>query len=254
MYRPTQRFRDRAGPLAGVIVVHLALAYALLHLSGADVEISKRADLAIFDVAIPPEPRVEPPPPVEKRVTPEPPKPRQNEGSPSAANIKSKAAPVVVSSPSIVLPPATPITVATTPSTGVNATSGAATGVGPGAGAGGNGDGSGKGGSGSGDGGASTGLGEARARLATPMLGRRDFPPRMYDQAPRGGAVDMVLRVGADGVPLSCRVMRSFGDTELDALTCRIAVARLRFTPSRDKQGRPIADFFGYRQQFNTRF
>ena len=64
----------------------------------------------------------------------------------------------------------------------------------------------------------------------------------------------MILRVGPDGVPQSCRVTRSFGDMQIDAETCRLAVARLRFSPGRDEKGRAVADFFGYQQQFNTRY
>ena len=50
-----------------MVLLHVAIGYALLHLSGADVELARQADLAIFDVAIPPLPPPPPPPVVEKR-------------------------------------------------------------------------------------------------------------------------------------------------------------------------------------------
>ena len=53
MYRPAPTLRDRAGPLAAVVLLHIGIGYALLHLSGAEAELVRRADLAIFDVARP---------------------------------------------------------------------------------------------------------------------------------------------------------------------------------------------------------
>ena len=251
MYRPAPRLRDRAGPLAAVLLLHVGIGYALLHLSGVDAELAEQADLAIFDITDPPPPQPPPPPTVE-RIQRE--KPKREEGGAAPPNIRSKATPVVAPEPRIVVPAPSPIVVTTTPSTGAAPTQGAAPVAGPGTGAGGTGTGTGSGGGGSGDGGGGTGRGEARARLITPLLSRRDFSPTLYSQAPRGGTVFMVLRVGPDGVPQSCRVTRSFGDPEIDAETCRLAVARLRFSPGRDERGRPVADFFGYRQEFNTRY
>ena len=253
MYQPTPSLRDRAGPLAAVVLLHVGIGYALLHLSGADVELARHADLAIFDVVIPPPPLPPPPPVVEERKV-EQQKPKKAEGGAAPRNVDSKATPVVAPKPRIIVPAPSPVVTAPTPATGAAPTQGASSVVGPGSGSGGSGTGTGSGGSGDGFGGGGNGLGEARARLASPSLGRRDFPPRLYAQAPRGGTVFLVLRIGPDGVPLSCRVTRSFGDAELDALTCRLAVERLRYSPGRDERGRPVADFVGYSQTFNTRF
>nr|MDQ3075494.1 energy transducer TonB [Pseudomonadota bacterium] len=90
--------------------------------------------------------------------------------------------------------------------------------------------------------------------LLSPSLTRRDYPDALLRRAPRGGSVFIIVRVGADGSPLSCRTARSFGDPVVDAETCRLAVERFRFAPGRDEQGRAVADFFGYRQDFNSRF
>lgn len=259
MYRPTPSLRDRAGPLAAVVLIHVGIGYALLQLSGVEVELARQADLAIFDISIATPPPPPPPPssPAVERPKPAPEKPKRDEGAAAPPIIKSQATPVVAPKPRIVVPAPSPIVATATPAIGAGPTQGASSVIGPGTGAGGAGTGSGSGGSGAGDGGGGgggNGLGEARARLVTPLLSRRDFPPALYRQAPRGGTVFVVLRIGPDGVPVSCRVTRSFGDMQIDDETCRLAVARLRFSPGRDEQGRPVADFFGYRQDFNTRY
>ena len=243
MYRPTPTLRDRAGPLTAVVLLHVAIGYGLLHLSGADVELARQADLAIFDIAITP-----PPPPLPRVERIEQPKPKRDEGAAAPPNVASQATPVVAPEPRVIVPAPSPIVTAPIPSTGAAPTQGATI-AGPGTGAGGAGTGTGSGGTGTGGGGGGTGLGEARARLVTPGLTPRDYPPSITRRWPRGGAVDVILRVGADGVPLSCRVARSFGDEAADSETCRLALARFRFQPGRDERGRPVADFVGYRQE-----
>ncbi len=254
MYQPAPTLRDRAGSLAAVVLIHLGIGYALLHLSGADVELARQADLAIFDIAVETPPPPPPPPPEIEQQQPRQARPKQDEGAASPANIRSRATPVVAPEPRIVLPAPSPIVATTTPATGTAATTGASDVAGPGTGAGGAGTGTGSGSGGAGDGGGARGLGESRARLLTPALTRRDYPDVLYRRWPRGGAIFVIVRVGADGVPLSCRVARSFGDQALDSETCRLAVERFRFEPGRDERGRPVADFFGYRQQDNGRF
>ena len=252
MYRPAPTFRDRAGPLLAVLLLHVAIGFALLRLSGVDVELAGQADLAIFDVALPPPPP--PPPPVDEERKVEQQKPRKDEGAASPRNIASQATPVVAPEPRVIVPAPSPVVATTTPATGAAATQGASTVVGPGTGAGGTGTGTGGGGSGDGSGGGGNGLGESRARLVTPALSRRDYPDFIYRRWPPRGVVFIILRVGPDGLPLSCRVTRSFGDEAIDAETCRLAMQRFRFEPGRDERGRPVADFVGYRQEDNGRF
>lgn len=245
MYRPTPSIRDRAGPLAAVMLLHVGVFYGLLHLSGADVELARQADLAIFDVAIEPPP---PPPPEVERIEVEE-EPRKDQGAASPRNIERQATPVVAPPPRVIVPAPSPIVATTTPATGAAPSQGASTVVGPGTGAGGSGTGTGSGGSGDGGGGGGNGLGESRARLVTPALSRRDYPDSIYRRWPARGVVFIILRVGPDGLPISCRVARSIGDEAIDAETCRLALARFRFEPGRDERGRPIADFVGYRQE-----
>lgn len=254
MYRPTLSLRDRVGPLAAVVLIHVGIGYGLLHLSGVDAEIVRQADLAIFDVAVTPSPPPPPPPPppTVERAEAEKKKPKRDEGAASPRNLESQATPVVAPKPRIIVPAPSPVIAAITPAAGAGPTQGASPVVGPGTGAGGSGTGTGSGGSGGGSGGGGgggNGLGEARARLVTPGLSPRDYPGSIYRRWPRGGAVFIILRVGADGVPLSCRIARSIGDEAIDAETCRLALARFRFDPGRDERGRPVADFVGYRQE-----
>ena len=252
MYRPAPTLRDRAGPLFAVLLLHAAVGFVLLRLSGTDVELVRQADLAIFDVALPPPPP--PPPPMPEQRQPDAAKPRREEAAAAPPAIASRATPVVVPQPRIVLPAPSPVVAATTPSTGAAPTQGASSVAGPGTGAGGTGTGTGSGGTGAGDGGGGTGLGEARARLVSPALTRRDYPDALFRRWPPRAIVFIILRVGPDGVPVSCRVARSFGDGEIDAETCRLAVQRLRFEPGRDERGRPVADFVGYRQEAFGRY
>jgi len=257
MYRPTPSLRDRAGSLTAVVLIHVGIGYGLLHLSGVDVELARQAELAIFDISIAPAPvpPPPPPPPLVERAAPEKGKPKREEGAASPPNIESQATPVVAPKPRVIVPAPSPVVAAVTPATGASPTQGAAPVTGPGTGAGGSGTGTGSGGSGSGaggggdGGGGGNGLGEARARLVTPGLTPRDYPASFYRRWPRGGAVFIILRVGPDGLPLSCRIARSIGDPAIDAETCRLALARFRFEPGRDERGRPVADFVGYRQE-----
>ena len=241
MYRPAPSNRDRAVTIFAVVLIHAGLAYAFLNASGSLRPTEEQPDLQVFDVTDPP-----PPPVVEQLPEPEREKPKEEEGAASAPNIESKATPVVAPPPRIALPIPQPMPVTETPNTGNEPTQGAAPVPGPGTGAGGVGTGTGSGGSGSGTGGG--GSGGARATLLTPTLSRRDYPDSIYRRWPRGGSVFIIVRVGADGVPISCRVARSFGDRAIDAETCRLAVKKFRFQPGRDEQGRPVADYFGYRQ------
>ena len=257
MYRPSPSLRDRAGPLAAVLLIHVGIGYGLLHLSGADVELARQADLAIFDVLVVPPPPPPPPPPpaaVEPEKTKAKRKAKRDEGAASPRNIESQATPVVAPKPRIIVPAPSPVVAAVTPAIGAGPTQGASPVAGPGTGAGGSGTGTGSGGSGTGaggggEGGGGNGLGEARARLVTPGLSPRDYPGSIYRRWPRGGAVFIIIRVGPDGIPLSCRIARSIGDEAIDSETCRLALAHFRFEPGRDERGRPVADFVGYRQE-----
>ena len=55
------------------------------------------------------------------------------------------------------------------------------------------------------------------------------------------GSLDAQLTIGADGRVSNCSVVRTSGNSELDALTCRIVQERARFTPAQDAQGRAVS-------------
>ena len=71
------------------------------------------------------------------------------------------------------------------------------------------------------------------------------FGPDAYpDAALRAQAQGRVvarLTVGADGRVSACEIVTSSGNSDLDSTTCRIARSRVRYTPAKDQDGRPIA-------------
>jgi protein TonB len=69
----------------------------------------------------------------------------------------------------------------------------------------------------------------------------RDYP-RHLGNAGIGGRVGISFTVGVTGRVISCRITRSSGIAELDALTCRLIQERFRYRPSTDRYGRPIPD------------
>jgi protein TonB len=54
------------------------------------------------------------------------------------------------------------------------------------------------------------------------------------------GAVVVQFAVNSEGRVSSCSPVRSSGNRDLDALTCRLLVNRARFRPARDAQGRAV--------------
>jgi protein TonB len=254
MYQPTPTFRDRAGPMAAVLIVHVAIGYALLHLSGAGAMIAEQADLAVFDVILP-KPPVEPPPP------PPPPaiqaQPEQAKAKPEGAaapeNITSKPTPIVAPKPRIELPAPSPVVTAIKPAEGAGPTQGSGDAPGVGTGAGGTGNGTGSGGSGSGSGGGGTGGGggvpSRPLMVESTKLTSRDYPPGAIRAWPRGGRVFVAIRVQLDGRATDCKINRSSGNPGVDADTCRLVMAKVRFVPARDERGRPYVDWYGYVQE-----
>ena len=113
------------------------------------------------------------------------------------------------------------------------APSGGGTGSGPAIGSS---SGGGTGGEGYGEGGGGTDL-EKIAGDIYPS----DYP-RSLGNAGVGGRVGVTFTVETNGRVTNCRVTRSSGIPQLDALTCRLMEERFRFRPSTDRYGRPIRD------------
>ncbi|HEU4877448.1 MAG TPA: hypothetical protein VFT07_06350, partial [Sphingomicrobium sp.] len=195
MYRPAPTFRERAGPMAAVVLLHLGIGYALLHLSGATTRAMPNSGLAIFDVVVPP-PAPPPPRVVEQQREAQDARPKKDEGAASPKNIESKAISVVAPKPRIELPDVSPVVAAVTPATGSAATTGASDVVGPGTGAGGTGTGTGSGGAGSGSGGGGGGGTPTRPTvIESTKLTSRDYPREAIRAWPRGGRVFVAVRV-----------------------------------------------------------
>ena len=243
MYRPVPSLRDRTATLAAVALVHVALALALLNLSGA-VRLPVPDELTqLIDIT------AEPPPPPIVEIEPETARPKKKEGAASAKNIESQATPVVAPKPVIEVPTLQPIIASSTPAQGVQATQGASDVVGPGTGAGGSGTGTGSGGAGSGDGGGGNGLAVIRTSLATRPLTGRDFPRQLLDRWPSGRPVMMRFRVDPDGRIVQCIVDVGTGDPGIDAAVCATAKARLRYRPGVNRDGQRVADWAAYGQR-----
>ena len=228
-----------------MIAVHAALLVMLLNLSGRMDVTHPQEVLRVFDVneVVPPAKPTVPPP-----KTPEQQKPKDAEGAASPKNIKSNATDIVAPKPEFSMPVPVPMAATRTPNTGVQATQGASDVVGPGTGAGGTGTGTGSGGSGSGTGGGGGGGAVSPPHLATPVLRGRDFPREMLERWPGGGTVFLRLRVDPRGFVSECDVDRGTGIAAIDTQVCDVARDRLRFRPALDRNGQPVAGWFGYAQ------
>ena len=226
-YRGTADRPDRARAIAGVVAVHVALAFVIL--SGLNVRTFRQAveQLTTLNIQEPP-----PPPPIRQ---PKPaPKPRAIRKPQGAVAKKAEPTPVVAPKPR--LPTPSPIPAAKVAATGTATNSGAAA-AGTGTGAGGSGNGS--GGSGYGD-----------FSRFTPARLVSNIPNREYAQlASTGipsGLVGVIIRVNPDGSVSNCRISRSSSDPSIDAMVCQLTLRYVRFDPARDPTGRPVAQDITY--------
>lgn len=252
MYRPMLNSRDRGGAMAAVIAIHAALLFAFLNLSGTINVVDPQRVMRVFDVA------ETPPPPVVETPPPPPPQVKEQRAPEEAApaspeNVKSEATPIVAPKPRVALPIPLPVKTSETPAQGAAPTQGSGDQRGPGTGAGGSGTGTGAGGSGSGAGGGGGGEPATPVRLVRGIT-NRDYPDAIQRRWPRGGRIFLRLRVEADGRPSKCDVMRSFGNSAADQWTCSLVMSRAQFRPATNRQGVPIAAWFGYIQSDTGRF
>jgi len=242
-YRTDISNRDRSGAIAGVIAIHAALLFAVLHHWGDTIIDGESPVIRIFDFRNPPPPPPPPPPPEPNRQA----KPKEKEGG-SPPNIKSEATPIKAVKPKVEVPPLPQIAASETPRQGTEATQGAAPVPGPGTGTGGSGTGTGTG-TGSGPGGGGEGGVAEPPHLTTPVLTGRDFARELLEQWPRGRTVFMRLRVDARGFVSECTVDSGTGVAAIDSTVCNLAHDRLRFRPALNRMGQPVAGWFGYAQR-----
>jgi TonB family protein len=84
----------------------------------------------------------------------------------------------------------------------------------------------------------------ARAAWAVPqsqLFSEDDYPAEALE-AGEEGSVAARLQVSREGRVEGCIVIQSSGSASLDSTTCRLLVARARFTPARDHRGRRTTD------------
>ncbi|HEU4961469.1 MAG TPA: energy transducer TonB [Sphingomonas sp.] len=227
-----RRLRPTAGERVGAAAITAALVAALggALLAGLSVRFVPAAEtaLASFDVA-PPAPPPPPPPPPAPRPAPAP----RPEGAAAPPSLTARATELAAPRPVIATPP----TLVTTqrPAAGSEATSGNAPipGSGPGSGGIGNGTGSGDAGNGPGGGGGTP------PRLIHGRIHNSDYP-KAAGAAGVSGTVSVLYVVAPSGRVTDCEVTHSSGSALLDDTTCDLIIARFRYDPARDAEGRPV--------------
>lgn len=249
MYRSDLNTRDKGGAIAGVVAIHVALLFALLHMSGKIDLTDPQSALSVFEVTDVPSP-----PPTEPQVQPEPQeetqKPKEQEGAASEKNIKSQATPVVAPEPPVQLPIPLPVNTSKAPNEGTAPTQGASNVVGPGTGAGGTGTGTGSGGSGSGTGGGGDGGIATRATPISRGPRGRDFPDHLRRLLSAGYTPWVRFTIEPSGHLSNCRVYQTSGNAELDSATCALVMRQLVYRPATNRRGEPVASEGIYRQAF----
>lgn len=215
------RPKERVIALAGVAAVQIGLGLVLV--SGLKVAVARQPEVVqrLIEIALP---RTPPKPPVltvpRHRAHSSTAAPRAEHkpvgGSPGP--VRSNAEPFVV--PVVAVAPAA-------------APSGGGRGTGPAAGSGARG------------GTAGQGYGEGEGGRDLELISGEILPsdyPRELGNAGIGGRVSVTFTVEVNGRATGCRITRSSGIPQLDALTCRIIEQRFRFRPTTDRYGRPVPD------------
>jgi protein TonB len=216
------RPRERAYALAAVVFVQVLLAFALLR--GLNVDVTRPGEVIqrLVDITV-----AKPPPPPVVAMQPRPRPQKHQQSAPKAAPDKlgGSPGPQPAHAPTSVTP-----VIAVKPTA---APSGGGTGTGPALGSG----------AGGGTGGNGYGEDEGGSDLEhiAGEIERSDYPPEL-GRARVGGRVSVTLTVEPNGRVSACRITRSTGVPQLDALTCRLMQQRFRFRPSTDRYGRPIRD------------
>jgi protein TonB len=227
---------DRLKSATAVVLIHVVVGYAILtafDIRPGEVVKSSLSSFNVIDVAIPPVADKKP-----KQAPTEP------EGAASAANLKKTSAPREAPKSIIEIPQPRSLPAAPKAGDGSENDAGAVDRPGAGTGAGGVGSGFGSGNSGDGTGGAGI---ASRAKLVGGRITNADYP-KSATAARQGGSVTAHFTVGADGRPSKCRVVKSSGNADIDATTCRLIEQRFRYEPARNKSGHPISDVTGWQQ------
>ncbi len=226
--------RTRLGVLLLVALLHVAAILGLIRAFAPDfTQQAVERVLSTFTVTITAPPPQPPPAP-----------------EPKAAGVQGEAGKQAVPTAAKAPVPKVPIAKAPAPkasSTGAAVTSGAtAQGLGTGAG----GTGAGTGADGSGDGQGSGGAAKA-VHISGQISNARDFPvPPGGREARIGKSVILALTIAPSGRATACRVYRSSGFPDTDAIACQLAMQRLRFKPATNAAGEPVSSTFYWQQKF----
>lgn len=223
-WRGTARRDERLTALAGVVAVHLAVGLLLWQGLGERAMRPGEAPLKLVTL--------EPPPPPPTPLEAPAPRPDRTAAAPPAP----KADPRPLAAPPPLVPQPVELSAAPVAGSGDQARAGAAS-AGSGTGAGGLGDGAGGGGI------------LRHAEWLAGGIDDRDYPAE-FKRAGFAGQVAVRFTVRTDGRVEDCRVDRSSGSAELDALTCALVERRLRYAPARDAAGRAVAELAGRRFTF----
>ena len=228
--------RERVRSAIGVVLVHAAIAYALIAGLAYRYVLPSSDELAVFDVA-----EVPPPEPIEPVAEPRTP---EREGAAAPPNVRARPTAIVAPPQRIRIEVAQQVGAAPVAGQGTDRSAGASPMVGPGSGAGGAGSGLGSGGAGSGTGGGGV---ATRARLIRGRIDDDDYPRAAYRERV-AGTVTARLAIGDDGRVTNCTVTRSSGHSELDETTCRLILQRFRYAPARGADGKAVPSETGWRQ------
>ncbi len=231
---PAAAPRDRFAATGLAVGLHLAVLWIVIHGFGGGAALTALVDdrrtTQTFDVPL------DPPKPAPSPTTPDPAGASGEEGRKAIAT--ATIAKARVPSRKVVAPPV--------PAAGNDTRSGAsAQGAGTGGG-GGEGMGTGSGASGKGSGG---GMARKAEKIAGDIRSTRDYPAKGQDER-IGKRVIILLTVGTDGKPLDCRVWRTSGVPQADAITCKLASERFRFRPAVNADGIPIEATYGWEQRW----
>ena len=233
-FNPEPPPRTKVGVALLVIAVHLVVVLGLIRAFAPDFTAQAvKTVLSTFTVTI-----TAPPP------APPPARAPDDAGKSGAEGKKAVARPVKAPEPKV------PIAKTPAPkaaSTGSANTSGAANqGSGTGAGGPGSGPGAGNGGDGSGGGRPSK-----AAHISGQIDRASDFPmPPGGREARIGKSTILALTISPSGRASGCRVYKSSGFPDTDAVACRLAMERLRFRPATNSAGDPVTSTFYWQQKF----
>lgn len=229
--------RAKVGVAALVIALHVVAILGLIRAFAPDFA-AKAVETVVstFTVQVTtPEPKPTPPPPA-----------KQPKQAGASGDIGKKANPreAKADKPKIDLAKAPAPRAAGTG----NADSSGIRDSGNGTGAGGSGTGTGSGTGGNGQGGGAV---TKAVHISGQINNARDFPiPEGGRDARIGKAVILALTVTPDGRASACRIYKSSGLPDTDAVTCRLAKDRLRFKPATNAAGEAVTSTFYWQQKF----